>query len=59
MSFQNRSFVTRAGTSLLFAIITLGTGVVGAQTSASQPLTIEDVVRLKRLSDPEVSPDGR
>src|SRR5258708_3676958 len=27
----------------------------GAQT----PLTVEDLVRLKRISDPQVSPDGR
>jgi dipeptidyl aminopeptidase/acylaminoacyl peptidase len=26
---------------------------------AAQPFTVEDLVRLKRLSDPQVSPDGR
>src|SRR5581483_8828607 len=26
---------------------------------AAQPFTVEDLVRLKRLSDPHVSPDGR
>jgi dipeptidyl aminopeptidase/acylaminoacyl peptidase len=43
-----------------------GTFVVGAwlapalaqSPSASQPFTVEDLVRLKRVSDPEVSPDG-
>src|SRR5215472_18885913 len=66
MSFQNRSLVTRAGVSLLFAAMALGMGVAGAQTAPSQPgrpmgqpFTIEDLVRVKRLSDPEVSPDGR
>src|ERR1700760_1428961 len=29
-----------------------------AVPSAMQPLTIDDVVRLKRLTDPQVSPDG-
>ena len=27
--------------------------------SATTPLTVEDLVRLKRISDPQVSPDGR
>jgi dipeptidyl aminopeptidase/acylaminoacyl peptidase len=27
--------------------------------SAAQPFTVDDLVRLKRLSDPQVSPDGR
>ena len=30
-----------------------------AARGAGQPFTVEDLVRLKRLSDPEVSPDGR
>ena len=30
-----------------------------ATQNPGQPLTVEDLVRLKRLSDPEVSPDGR
>lgn len=30
-----------------------------AQGSARQPFTIEDLVRLKRVTDPQVSPDGR
>src|ERR1700756_4518460 len=59
-------FVTRAGVSFLFAAMALGTGVtaaaapgVGAQTASPQPFTIEDLVQVKRLSDPQVSPDGR
>ena len=30
-----------------------------AAQGSGQPFTVEDLVRLKRLSDPEVSPDGR
>jgi dipeptidyl aminopeptidase/acylaminoacyl peptidase len=66
MSRQNRSSATRISVSLLCAAVTataLGTGGVSAQSattqSASQPFTVEDLVRLKRLSDPQVSPDGR
>src|SRR5690242_5317624 len=30
-----------------------------AQQGTAQPFTVEDLVRLKRVSDPQVSPDGR
>ena len=30
-----------------------------AQGSARQPFTIDDLVRLKRITDPRISPDGR
>ncbi len=34
-------------------------GVAGAQQPAGKPFTVDDLVRLKRLSEPRVSPDGR
>ncbi|MDB6092246.1 MAG: peptidase [Gammaproteobacteria bacterium] len=40
----------------------LATAVVGQNSTpheGSKPFTVEDLVRLKRLTDPEVSPDGR
>lgn len=33
--------------------------LVGAQVFASQPFTAEDLVKLNRIADPQVSPDGR
>ncbi len=51
---------TRAALSF-FATAVLATAAV-AQSATTQtggpPLTVEDVVRLKRLSDPQISPDG-
>jgi dipeptidyl aminopeptidase/acylaminoacyl peptidase len=38
--------------ALLFPILPLA-------ASAAQPFTVDDLVRLKRVSDPQVSPDGR
>jgi dipeptidyl aminopeptidase/acylaminoacyl peptidase len=44
---------------LVFAIAAvIATGTLAAQPAA-QPFTPDDLVRLKRLSDPQVSPDGR
>ncbi|HEY4210405.1 MAG TPA: S9 family peptidase [Steroidobacteraceae bacterium] len=40
--------------AFLFAVLAVGLGTLAAAT----PLTVEDLVRLKRLSDPQVSPDG-
>ena len=33
-------------------------GLLSAAAAAAAPFTVEDLVRLKRLSDPQVSPDG-
>ncbi len=48
---------------LPLVLATLLTGAMFAETAAAQgsasPFTIDDLVRLKRLSDPQVSPDGR
>ncbi len=33
--------------------------VPAAHAAAAQPFTADDLVRLKRISDPQVSPDGR
>ena len=33
--------------------------VQGVSQGAGQPFTVEDLLRLKRVSDPQVSPDGR
>src|SRR5687768_18397924 len=30
-----------------------------AQGAARQPFTVDDLVRLKRVTDPQISPDGR
>jgi dipeptidyl aminopeptidase/acylaminoacyl peptidase len=44
---------------ILFAVLgALATGVLAAQP-ALKPFTVEDLVRLQRLSDPQTSPDGR
>ena len=50
--------------ALVGASATAGAAGVGAQGTPAQqgmaqPFTVEDMVRLKRVSDPQVSPDGR
>jgi dipeptidyl aminopeptidase/acylaminoacyl peptidase len=42
---------------LLCALAVLGAGTCGAQTGG--PFTVEDLVTLKRVSDPQVAPNGR
>ena len=32
---------------------------VAAQTTGTRPLTVDDMFGLKRVSDPQVSPDGK
>jgi dipeptidyl aminopeptidase/acylaminoacyl peptidase len=51
MSFRNSLFC-----ALLLACASSG-AVAAAATGA--PFKIDDLVRLKRLSDPQLSPDGR
>jgi len=48
---------TRAAALLIAALTMLP--AASALAAAAAPFTIEDLVRLKRLSDPAVSPDGR
>ena len=58
MSFTKRSSGTRVLLSLLLASLAAAAQSASAQ-GGSQPFTVEDLVSLKRLSDPQVSPDGR
>jgi dipeptidyl aminopeptidase/acylaminoacyl peptidase len=70
MSVQERARYT-CFTGLLGAIAIVGAGTTAsaagaagaqgtpAQQGMAQPFTVEDLVRLKRVSDPRVSPDGR
>ena len=58
MSFVKRSSGTRVLLSLVFAALAAAAQSVIAQ-GGSQPFTVEDLLSLKRLSDPQVSPDGR
>ena len=46
----------RATHRLMSAILLLA---MAATAGATQPFTADDLVRLKRVSDPQVSPDGR
>lgn len=58
MSLQKRSSGTRVLISLL--LVSLAAAAQGASAQGgSQPFTVEDLLSLKRLSDPQVSPDGR
>jgi len=47
--------------SLLLAILAASAGIAesAAAQGSSQAFTVDDLVRLKRLSNPQVSPDGR
>jgi dipeptidyl aminopeptidase/acylaminoacyl peptidase len=45
---------------ILWALLASASCVFAAAASAADaPLTVEDLVRLKRISDPQVSPDGQ
>ena len=59
MSFVKQSSGTRVLLSLVFAALAAAAQPVIAQGGGSQPFTVEDLLSLKRLSDPQVSPDGR
>jgi dipeptidyl aminopeptidase/acylaminoacyl peptidase len=52
MPIGKTSIVTRA----IFSVLVSG---LALSAVAAQPLTVEDLVRLKRLSDPQISPDAR
>jgi dipeptidyl aminopeptidase/acylaminoacyl peptidase len=43
----------------LLACTLIALGVASAARATNAPFTVEDLVRLKRLSDPQLSPDGR
>jgi dipeptidyl aminopeptidase/acylaminoacyl peptidase len=43
----------------LIGILTLTAALCGSQAQAKSPFTIQDLVRVKRLSDPRAAPDGR
>jgi dipeptidyl aminopeptidase/acylaminoacyl peptidase len=49
----------RTGLATLAAIAALALPALAQPAGAAAPLTVEDLVRLKRLSDPQLSPDGR
>ena len=57
MSFTKRLSGTRVLLSLLLA--SLAAAQSASAQGGSQPFTVEDLLSLKRLSDPQVSPDGR
>jgi dipeptidyl aminopeptidase/acylaminoacyl peptidase len=44
---------------ILFAFVLIVFGNAYAQTSAKHPLSFDDLMKLHRLSSPEVSPDGK
>ena len=44
---------------MLCALMGLMACEVGARAAASQPFTIEDLLQVRRVSDPQISPDGR
>ena len=46
-------------TLLLALFVTLAQTAPAAESTALQPFTPDDLVRMKRLADPQVSPDGR
>ncbi|HYL72250.1 MAG TPA: S9 family peptidase, partial [Candidatus Dormibacteraeota bacterium] len=50
---------TRATCWLLTCTLLALTAAAHAADAAGVPFTVEDLVRLKRVSDPQVSPDGR
>jgi dipeptidyl aminopeptidase/acylaminoacyl peptidase len=51
---MNRQF------SVLFLLLVLaGSGLAKAQSGARRPMTFEDMMRMKRLGETAVSPDGR
>jgi dipeptidyl aminopeptidase/acylaminoacyl peptidase len=57
MSLEKRSVGTRVLLSLSLAL--LATAQSAIAQGGSQAFTVEDLLSLKRLSDPQVSPDGR
>src|SRR5580700_8847121 len=60
MSFEKLSSGTRVILTLsLLLATTAGIAESAAAQGTSQAFTVDDLVRLKRLSDPQVSPDGR
>src|SRR5580700_1468540 len=60
MSFEKLSSGTRVILTLsLLLATTAGIAESATAQGTSQAFTVDDLVRLKRLSDPEVSPDGR
>jgi dipeptidyl aminopeptidase/acylaminoacyl peptidase len=62
MSVEKQSFGIRVvALGLLTALATVAVGVTQEAVAQDNlpPFTVEDLVRLKRLSDPQVSPDGR
>jgi Tol biopolymer transport system component len=61
MSFEKRSTGTRVILAVLLATLATTAAIAQSATTqgSAQPFTVDDLVRLKRLSDPQVSPDGR
>ncbi len=67
MSVEKRSVASRLALSLIVPALAVASALamrtaVAQSVSAhagAQPFTVEDLVRLKRLTDPHVSPDGR
>jgi len=62
MSRNVSSSVAPSVVPLLVLLLALGTLTVGAVplvAAEREPFTVQDLVTMKRLSDPQVSPDGR
>ena len=49
----------RAITSLIITLLMLTSAVNGKTQAPSRPFTIDDLLKIRRVSDPQVSPDGR
>jgi dipeptidyl aminopeptidase/acylaminoacyl peptidase len=45
--------------TLLMLGVTLSLGLGGTVANAKRPITFEDLMKMQRISDPQVSPDGR
>ena len=57
MSLEKRSAGMRVLLSLLLTLVVAAQSAIAQ--GGSQAFTVEDLLSLKRLSDPQVSPDGR
>ena len=49
----------RSSSRTAFAALALTAALVAGLAQAKAPFTVQDLVRVRRLSDPEVAPDGR
>src|SRR5580698_10749630 len=45
--------------ALILSALSLGASVLGAQQPAVRPMTFADLMAMKRVSDPQISPSGK